>query len=309
MILLCGIASEAPLALVGAELRRLEAPYVVFHQRNWAACQMIVEVRDGRAAGLLRLGGLELALEDVTAVYTRLMDDSRLPELAALPAGHPRRERCRALHDVLSQWHELTAAVVVNRPSCQGSNASKPFQAQIVARHGFRVPETLITSDPEAVLDFRARHDRIVFKSISGVRSIVREVAEADLRRLDLIRWCPVQFQAFVGGIDVRVHCVGETVYATRIDSDATDYRYAGRESGEAAALSATTIPDDVSERCVRLTRDLGLELSGIDLRHTPEGEWFCFEVNPSPAFSYYETGTGQPIAAAIAELLTAREG
>ena len=28
------------------------------------------------------------------------------------------------------------------------------------------------------------------------------------------------------------------------------------------------------------------------------------FEVNPSPGFTYYETNTGQPIAAAIASLL-----
>jgi hypothetical protein len=38
----------------------------------------------------------------------------------------------------------------------------------------------------------------------------------------------------------------------------------------------------------------------------TPEGEWFCFEVNPSPAFLYYQQATGQPIATAVAGLLAA---
>ena len=51
------------------------------------------------------------------------------------------------------------------------------------------------------------------------------------------------------------------------------------------------------------------LHVAGIDLRRTPDGEWFCFEVNPSPAFLYYETATGLPIAAAIAQLLVNSAG
>lgn len=48
----------------------------------------------------------------------------------------------------------------------------------------------------------------------------------------------------------------------------------------------------------------MGLLLAGIALRRTPEGGWVCFEVNPSPGFSFYEEATGQPIAAAVADLL-----
>lgn len=46
------------------------------------------------------------------------------------------------------------------------------------------------------------------------------------------------------------------------------------------------------------------LPLAGIDLRRTADNEWYCFEINPSPGFSYYENATGQPIADAIAGLL-----
>jgi hypothetical protein len=33
----------------------------------------------------------------------------------------------------------------------------------------------------------------------------------------------------------------------------------------------------------------------------------YCFEVNPSPGFSYYEANAGQPISTAVAEYLTGR--
>jgi D-alanine-D-alanine ligase-like ATP-grasp enzyme len=46
------------------------------------------------------------------------------------------------------------------------------------------------------------------------------------------------------------------------------------------------------------------LRPAGLDLKVTPEGEVFCFEVNPSPGFSYFEQATGQPIARAVARHL-----
>jgi hypothetical protein len=49
----------------------------------------------------------------------------------------------------------------------------------------------------------------------------------------------------------------------------------------------------------------MGLLVSGVDLRRTADECWCCFEVNPSPGFTYYEGHTGQPIAGAIAALLT----
>src|SRR5262249_27135602 len=77
------------------------------------------------------------------------------------------------------------------------------------------------------------------------------------------------------------------------------DYRYAARE-GNAAALRVTHLPPDVEDKCRILTARLGLGFSGIDLKRTPEGEWFCFEVNTSPGYSYFQEQTDQPISDAL---------
>jgi glutathione synthase/RimK-type ligase-like ATP-grasp enzyme len=82
------------------------------------------------------------------------------------------------------------------------------------------------------------------------------------------------------------------------------DYRYARQQVGAPAELEATDLPDDIAERCVALARGLGLAFAGIDLKFPPDGRVVCFEVNPSPGFSYYEANTGQPIARAVAEYL-----
>jgi len=101
-----------------------------------------------------------------------------------------------------------------------------------------------------------------------------------------------------------RNHVVGDDVFACEVLSDADDYRYAERAGGS-VEIRDVRLPDDVAERCVAVTHALGLHLSGIDLRHAPDGRWFGFEVNPSPGFTYYEDRTGQPIASAVASLLT----
>ena len=56
----------------------------------------------------------------------------------------------------------------------------------------------------------------------------------------------------------------------------------------------------------VALTADLGLEFADIDLKITPDGEVYCFEVNPSPAYTYFSGQTKQPIPEALARHLLA---
>jgi glutathione synthase/RimK-type ligase-like ATP-grasp enzyme len=51
----------------------------------------------------------------------------------------------------------------------------------------------------------------------------------------------------------------------------------------------------------------LQLPLCGIDLRRCADGSYVCFEVNPMPAFSYYEANTGQPIARRLVEFLSGK--
>jgi hypothetical protein len=304
MIILFGIPSETPVVMVREALERIKVPVLMFNQRRFDEARVEFQVSGGEVTGVLQLGREKHALEAVVGAYLRPMDDRLLPELADTPADAPRRLHCAAVHDVFGGWCEISPARVLNRASAQASNGSKPYQAQLIRSYGLDVPETLITNDPDAVHEFRKRHGQIIFKSISGIRSIVRTLRDDDLVRLAHIRWCPVQFQEFIDGDNVRVHVVGERVFATRVVSDATDYRYAHTQVGQAAELIAIDLDDDVAGKCVELARGLGLPFAGIDLKITPEGRTVCFEVNPSPGFSYYESGTGQPIAAAVAEYL-----
>jgi hypothetical protein len=301
MILLCGIPSETPIELVRSRLDELNEPYLSFNQRRFRDLSIELEISNGEVGGLLRIDGEAHPLGEFGGVYTRLMDYRRLPEFRDRPTD---REHCRVLHETLNRWLEIAPGRVVNRSGPQASNFSKPYQSQLIRAQGFAIPETLITNRPELVHEFRARHKRLVFKSISGLRSIVRTLEPADLAQLDRIRWCPVQFQQYIDGANIRVHTVAEMAIATAIATDATDYRYAHRDD-RSAILRPIQLSDELAARCLRLAASLQLPVAGIDLKVTPAGEAYCLEVNPSPAFSYYELEAGQPISLALARYLT----
>jgi glutathione synthase/RimK-type ligase-like ATP-grasp enzyme len=302
LILLCGLMSETPLERVREALDALGADHCTLDPRRAGTSSLEPSVAGGR----LRADGHDLPLDAVRGVYNRWSDPASLPDVARRLADRPERGSSHRLHQTLMHWMEVTPARVVNRCSAMGSNSSKPYQAQAIRRAGFEIPETLITNRPDEALRFFEERGEVIYKSISGVRSIVHTLERADLPRLDRIRACPVQFQEKVPGDDVRVHVVADRLFATRIETRATDYRYAGRQVGEAARLEPFELPDDVAERCVAVTAALGLEVAGVDLKRTPDGRYYCFEVNPSPAFSFYQDQTGQPIAHAIAQHLLA---
>jgi len=312
MILVGGIADEGPTALVIDALEAMGAHYCVFDQRRAASSAITLEIagdaHGGAISGALTIDGEPIALETVRAFFVRVMDDNLLPGIRELAPHAPERQRCRRLHELVLQFADIAPARVLNRPAAMGSNQSKPFQAHAIRACGFDIPETLITNHPDTAREFVERvwseGDGAIYKSVSGVRSIVQKLERRDLARLDRIRWCPTQFQRHVIGTDVRVHVVGRTVLAASIASEATDYRYAARQTGIEPVIAATELDPATRMRCVQLAERLELPLAGIDLRRTRDGRHVCFEVNPSPAFSFYEQRTGLPIAAAIARYL-----
>jgi hypothetical protein len=299
-IVLWGLAEDPPLAALRAALERRGTSYRFLDQRSALTTRLGLSV--GAAVdGMITCPDQRICLGDVSALYVRPHDSRRLARVADRPEDA--EAHALDLDDALYGWAELTRALVVNRPSAMASNTSKPYQAQIIRASGLATPETIITTDPAAARAFWQRHGAVIYKSVSGVRSIVAKLNDGHATRLDDVAWCPTQFQRWIPGIDYRVHVIDADVFASRIESDADDYRYAARH-GHQLAITAAELPPGIAAACIRLTRALGLAISGIDLRRDPDDVWWCFEANPSPGFSFYEEITGQPIADALAALL-----
>ena len=70
------------------------------------------------------------------------------------------------------------------------------------------------------------------------------------------------------------------------------------------ASMHAEELPVDISEKLRALMQRLGLVYGAIDVRRTPGGEYFFFEVNTAGEFLFVEERTNLPISKAIAAWL-----
>jgi len=303
MILVTGGIADSVTEFVCARLTACGYPYRLLDLGRYPSGHGVaVRWTSGGPEGTISGPDWQLDLDEISGVYVRFIGpEGRLP-LQGLPPATAAELKAEADTALMTLFEDMSCPVV-NRLGGGMSNNSKPYQSLLLARAGFRVPPTLVTSDPDAARAFYAEHGEVIYKSTSGVRSIVRRLGPVQLDRLELLRNGPAQFQAFIPGQNVRVHTVGDELFATRVTSEAVDYRYARRD-GLAVEMEPAQLPFDVARACLRIARELELLHVGIDLKETPDGEWFCFEVNPCPGFLYYERNTGQPISAALAELL-----
>jgi glutathione synthase/RimK-type ligase-like ATP-grasp enzyme len=294
VIVLWGLKDDPMLAVVAASLCDRHAVFRFLDQRH-----PIPDFRFdfGSAANRGTAGQVDgVDLTSVTAVYLRPHASDAVIEAQGWDQQSIEAANVRRFTEGFLAWTEVAPVLVINRLSAQAPNTSKPGQLALIARHGFDVPPTIVTTDPDAARRFLKTHPRAITKSVSGLRSIVQRLDDIGISRLSDVRYCPTQFQAYVPGTDYRIHVVGNQVFATMIHSDEDDYRY-----DQAAQRCQVAIPDVLADRCRGLAQQLGLVVACIDLRRTPDGRWICFEVNPSPGFVYFDDGT---IAAAVAELL-----
>ncbi len=304
MVIVCGGLADSVTELVCARLMDCGYPYRLLDLLNYPhEFQIKWHWQGSGPCGYIAGPDWKVDLEEITGLYIRylgLEGRSPPPNIA--------EEAALALYSEydtgLMMLIEDLPCAVVNRFGGGMSNHSKTYQALLVRQCGLLTPPTLVTNDPDEAQRFYADfHGEIIYKSLSGIRSIVRRLEAQELDRLALLRYGPAQFQSFIPGDNIRVHTVGEQLFATRVRSGAVDYRYATRE-GHNVEMEPTILPPAIAEACLRLARELDLLLTGIDLKETPEGDYYCFEVNPSPGFLYYEKYTGQPISAALADLL-----
>lgn len=304
MILVCGALIDRIVAYTCVKFEQMDFDYFFLDELKYPNGFEISWVcKKGRPNGYIKLGSKKIELSELTGIFVRHISPDEISTNAnnnSQDARIIKSESIQALDSMVS----TIPCVVVNRSFAQLSNSSKPYQSLLIRQFGFKTPKTLVTNIPSDVKSFYDYCEgRIIYKSTSGVRSIVQRFRKEDFARLELIKNCATQFQEYIDGYDIRVHIVGNALFATKVISEATDYRYASQE-GFSVVMEPIKLPDRIEKMCLELSNFLGLVMAGIDLRRTPRDEYYCLEVNPSPGYVYYELGANQPISESLARVL-----
>jgi glutathione synthase/RimK-type ligase-like ATP-grasp enzyme len=219
------------------------------------------------------------------------------------------REYCmRECETFLKGVIESIDIPVINNPIFEVAAAQKPLQLKIAQKVGLPIPKTIMSNDPQEIIEFWKKMDgRCIYKAFrspSWQLVETRMLTEEDLKHLDKLRHAPIIVQEKIEkGSDIRVNIFGERIFAAAVNTSIL-----AAELDWRLDLTATwkehLLPDDVGQKLICLLRRLGLHYGCFDLRQQPDGTYVFLEVNPSGQFIFMELYTGQPITRSFAELL-----
>lgn len=198
------------------------------------------------------------------------------------------------------------------------------MQLRLAARVGLKTPATLVTNQREELIEFYHKHEgniiakpfyRTFVESDTGYDTILTsKVSRDDLKKNNGLELTPVIFQEYIEKMyELRVTCVGDNVFAAKIDSQASektrvDWR---NYDFEKVRHTAYDLPVHIKDRCLDLSKELGLKYGAMDFIVTPNNEYVFLENNPNGQWLWIENLTDLPISLSIAneicELLSPR--
>ena len=194
MILVCGLLADGMIELMCARLNDLGFEYVLFDQLQYpGAYNLSWEIGEGGLRGFVTSPERKVDIAELTGVYARYVnhrggeEDDRFSKLE--------REMISAEYQLsLMQLLDLLPCTVVNRASASISNDSKVYQSFLAESVGLRTPRTLVTTDPNQASEFyKTCGRRVIYKSLSSIRSVVSWVGDADLgERIGRVSNCPL---------------------------------------------------------------------------------------------------------------------
>ncbi|KQX59685.1 hypothetical protein ASE09_04110 [Streptomyces sp. Root66D1] len=205
----------------------------------------------------------------------------------------------------------LPGCLYVNHPHRIGDAEFKPSGLAAAVRCGFRVPATLVTSDPAAARAFARSHGPVLYKPLStppfriGRVSCTVEVGEVTEDQIDeRVAGTAHLFQRRVDkAADVRVTVIGREVFSVRIESGLLDWR----TDYERLVYTVVEAPSGIVDALHRYLDHFGLVFGAFDFAVDRAGAWWFLECNPSGQWAWLEPETGLPMVAAMADLLERR--
>jgi len=189
----------------------------------------------------------------------------------------------------------------------------KPYQLSIASKVGFEIPKTLITSNPDEVRKFWSNcHREMIIKllAVSPIEDHViyaNKLSQKDIANINTIRFSSAIFQEYIPKkYELRITVVGDRVFSVKIDSQShrgtkVDWR---RRINKELNLTPAELPRNIENKCIELTKQLGLRFGCIDMIVTPDNHYVFLEINPNGQWWFAQAHTGLPIASTIADLL-----
>lgn len=253
---------------------------------------------------------VQLTLETLKSIYFRR---------AVYPLGT--YSSSNSIHDQLSRIHRSAfmrsfmvfgACKWINHPAATYQAEHKAIQLAIAHELGFDVPRTVITNTSKGVQQAAEGDPRVAIKGLETVlvwqgplESFgYTSLLDTELAAHSHLSSAPLIAQeALENKLDLRVTVVGDQVFCASVTVAGTPIVGDWRLEKTNAVFRAFDLPAKVSERCVELTKALGLVFGAIDLA-LQNDKYYFLEINPTGEWAWLVDQTRLPIDKAIVDSL-----
>lgn len=192
----------------------------------------------------------------------------------------------------------------VNNPKNDALAGNKIFHLNVAKEAGFTVPDTLVTNDPDKVLEFCKKHNgRIIVKKLQGGANLSLATLELTIDQIqnskDSIKLAPAMYQEKIEAQKhIRVNCFGKNVFCVQIESEDLDWRRNLNCNFEEIDLGK-----DLNKKLSKLLSNLELHIGIMDLIVTDNGVVWL-EINPQGQFLFAEGLSGLNLKRKCADFL-----
>ncbi|CDT01043.1 conserved hypothetical protein [Sphingobacterium sp. PM2-P1-29] len=236
----------------------------------------------------------------------------KLPEIDLSPVWHKQY----ILSEIDSFLHNIFSVLTcpwISEPYNVYKAENKIFQLKIAQFIGFKIPNTIVTTEKGKVSNFFVHNKKTIIKPISRTRINNKNIPEfiftnsidsdhqSILKNHDLT---PCIFQEEIEkDLELRVTVVGDKVFAAQIKSqDDEETKIDWRR--KKMRFTKFELPNEISTKCLAIVKYLNLNFGAIDLILSPSGEYTFLEINPNGQWVWIENDTGLKISDALINLL-----
>lgn len=234
-------------------------------------------------------------------------------EFAGSMSGPERAFAAAQAKQAITVLNSLPRVLWVNAPQ-HNADCTKAVQLAAAVRSGLRVPETLITNEPDEVARFAKEcGGRVVTKALGGiVHTEGGKRGQLYTRRVPSGQWDDPRialtahlFQREITdrAYEVRVTVVDLAVFAAAIHAPAGRSAVDWRPDASTFTYERVSLPGGMKNSIRTLVRRLALRFAALDFIVDSQGTYFLVDVNPGGQWAWIPP-TRDVITQALADLL-----
>jgi len=300
MLLIITNSEDATANYLAETLNQARVPFVRFDtDRSLESARL----RYSGAGAQLALEGTWYKPEDFRNVWYRRPERLRVSQAEETPE----------LKFLVDEWSEAIEGYFAHIPSEKWMNhpaneAVAHHKLQQLSRAqalGFKVPDTLVTQDPEELHEFFCRHGgRLITKPMArghiarggdAADTVIftNRVRAEHLEQTEDVRCCPTLFQEEIAKrADVRITVVDDDIHAVELralDADGLQRCDIRRSQIGDVEYTVVDLPGEIAGQIRSLTRGYGLRFGAIDMAISEQGAWVFFEINPNGQWAWMD--------------------